>query len=297
MKLLANLILAIALALGALSAVSAYRPLVALDGGQRNDQLIGLTYNGDQGIQLSEDIVATLDQDDNQRELLQQLLLQPNDEARLEVIRNLNPESPLLALDTVSFFEPIAKYSDDPGAENKITNPLLTQLRDSGVERVTVKEFSVTRWEHWWLMLLSIAGLVLAAIMLRAQRPKPSAIDSETDSTETPSSALEVIDRTLTSVRAAVHDESDERVALQRIVHDLGELQLGPIDTIVNAREQFVATHGLTAYAVFMDQFSALERKVNRAWSTAADNHLPESTRALEDAISLIESVKSTIPA
>lgn len=294
MKLIAYIILAVALSAGALSAVSAYRPQLSLP----DDQLIGLTINGSQGTTLTDDITFFLDETTDQTQLLQSLLAQPNDDARRAILASAAPNHPLIEFnDPTNFFQPVAVYSSAAGANNTVTQELLDKLRAAGVERITVKEFSISRWQHSWLMLLSVAGLTLAALMLRAARPKPSDANTHQDTESSPSVAIQTIDKSLSAVRAAVHSSRDEREALARIVKDLGELQLGPVDSIVNAREQFVAKHGLSAYAAFMDQFAALERKINRAWSTAADNHLPESTKALDDALALIEQVKANIPA
>ena len=41
---------------------------------------------------------------------------------------------------------------------------------------------------------------------------------------------------------------------------------------------------GLGGYAELMDGFAAMERQLNRAWSAAADRHLPEALLCLRAA-------------
>lgn len=302
MKLIANLLIAISLALGALSAVSAYRP--SIDALQTLDEseLQQLTINGNQGERLSDGVLKDLPDlsTDQRTELYNRIAEAPNNPARAEILAKYAPDHPLTAPGSAGFTQPVLEYEKGNDASNTLSRDKLQALAAAGETRVTVKEFSFTRWQHWWLLALAAAGLGAGAFLIKASKPSAEAAKSAeaADTTHlSPTQALEEIDRTLTAVRAAVHDAPNEHDALKRIVTDLGKLQLGPIDAVVSSRETFVNAHGLTAYATFMDQFAGLERKINRAWSTAADNHLPEATLALDDAIARLEPTKAQLPA
>jgi hypothetical protein len=301
MKLLAKLILAVALAMGALSAVSAYRPTIETLEDLSPNQLAELTINKSQGSRLSDAVLEGLPAgmtDELRGDLYDRINNASNDQARALILSEYAPGHPLTQPGLGGFTQPVAAYTEGDDSQNKLSTELVAELKAAGLKRVTVKEFSFTRWQHWWLLAISVVALVGAGLLLKMLKPKPTDAGAEgPHDTMSPQQALDEIDRTLTAVRAAMHDEPDEHVSLKRIVADLGRLQLGPIDAVVSGREQFVNAHGLSAYAKFMDQFAGLERKINRAWSTAADNHLPEATAALDDAIALIESTQAQLPA
>lgn len=68
----------------------------------------------------------------------------------------------------------------------------------------------------------------------------------------------------------------------------LGGLQRGELMDFVASRERLVAQLGLGGYAALMDQFSAAERQINRAWSAAADGVQEEAISCLALAEELV---------
>ena len=99
----------------------------------------------------------------------------------------------------------------------------------------------------------------------------------------------------LNSLKADLAAMPSDTDRLKAIMHRLGELQADQIQTFVEARPQLVAKMGLGKYAEIMDNFAGMERKINRAWSAAADNHLPESSRSLDDAVEIAPAVSALL--
>ncbi|MFU8829682.1 MAG: hypothetical protein ACNA8P_09650, partial [Phycisphaerales bacterium] len=79
--------------------------------------------------------------------------------------------------------------------------------------------------------------------------------------------------------RATTEDEK-----LEAIVRRIGFIQRDDVPAFVADRPALVNRLGLGGYAELMDNFAAMERQLNRAWSAAADGHLPESETCLQNA-------------
>ena len=86
--------------------------------------------------------------------------------------------------------------------------------------------------------------------------------------------------RALADKAAGLADPSPaERKAVHEEIENLQLTRFGPI---VEARYQLQNRIGLGGFANVFGPFSGGERWINRAWSTLADNHWPETTRSLE---------------
>lgn len=183
----------------------------------------------------------------------------------------------------------------DPEDTPELTAEVLGSLRAAGVERVQVKEFSFARWPHWWMMGLSVVGLVVGAMLVktatRAQiRASAAAAEAGGD---TPEHALATLHAELDRLEADMAGVRDnERFLLNLIVDRVGEMQRGPCATIVDSRSRLTGLLGLGGFAEFMDRFSAFERQLNRAWSAAADEVLGEAETALASARELLPEVE-----
>jgi len=88
---------------------------------------------------------------------------------------------------------------------------------------------------------------------------------------------------------------SSDQERLKAIITRLGALQRDAIPRFIESRPRLVARLGLGRYAEIMDVFAAMERKINRAWSAAADGHLPESQAALDDAVAMAPGVRAKL--
>ncbi|MEX0876317.1 MAG: hypothetical protein WD114_02560, partial [Phycisphaerales bacterium] len=170
---------------------------------------------------------------------------------------------------------------------------LVEMLNAADVRYVKVSSFSFGRWPHGWLFILSCAGLLVGAFMVRlAQKRALAASDAaEAASDEQATDARSVFVRlsgrlhTLAEELGAARSEDDK---LESIVRHIGKIQRDDVPAFVADRPSLVNRMGLAGYAELMDSFAAMERQLNRAWSAAADGHLPESETCLHNAQPLL---------
>lgn len=172
-------------------------------------------------------------------------------------------------------------------ARDVLTPGLINALDASGTERVRVKEFAFGRWQLSWLLGVSVVAMLVGVFIVRNETKKmiaKSVADAQ-GSTETPEVAMrrtgECLDRAMATTN--VHDA----------LVPLTEIQRDHFPVIVDSRNLLVGRMGLAGFAAFMDEFSFLERQVNRAWSAAADDAYAESRTALERAHAMVERVQN----
>ncbi len=166
-----------------------------------------------------------------------------------------------------------------------LTPELLTALGATGTQRVRVKEFAFARWEHAWLMGLSVVVLIVGVVLVRSATKKmiaKSVADAAT-STETPEAAM-------TRIRTCL-DRAIATTGTHDLLVPLTEIQRDHINVIIDSRNLLVGRMGLSGYAAFMDEFSAFERQVNRAWSAAADNASVEAFESVRNAHEMAPAV------
>lgn len=176
---------------------------------------------------------------------------------------------------------------------DRLTPGLAALLNESGVTFVKVTEFSIARWPYAWLFALSCLGLLAGAwIVRRARRLSLEAAEAAgpvaaEDATDAPTVFARLSGRlhTLAEELARTTDE-DERLAA--IVRHIGQIQRDDVPAFVADRPALVNRLSLGGYAELMDSFAAMERQLNRAWSAAADAHLPESEECLRNAQPLV---------
>lgn len=172
---------------------------------------------------------------------------------------------------------------------DRLTPELVALLDDSGVTTVKVTEFSFARWPYAWLFGLSCAGLLGGAWIVRRERRAALAAAEAADpvAAEHATDAYTVFARlsgrlhTLAEELAATTDKS---ARIEAIVRQIGRIQRDDVPAFVADRPALVNRLSLTGYAELMDSFAAMERQLNRAWSAAADAHLPESEACLRNA-------------
>lgn len=174
-----------------------------------------------------------------------------------------------------------------------LTPELVELLKAADVRYVKVASFSFGRWPHGWLFVLSCVGLLAGAWMVRLSQKRALAASdlAEKPTGEQATDAGSVFARlsgrlhTLAEELARARTEDDK---LASIVRHIGEIQRDDVPAFVADRPSLVNRLGLAGYAELMDSFAAMERQLNRAWSAAADGHLPESQACLRNAKPLL---------
>ena len=159
------------------------------------------------------------------------------------------------------------------------------------VKRVHVSEFSFARWSHKYYFIASVVVLTLCGLGQRALSKGGALKKGAADPVD--SLAWAIAD--LKSLRDEVLAMQSDAARLVTIVERVGELQQTHLANFPEARETIVARGGLSKYARVMDAFAGGERKVNRAWSAAADGNLAESFENLELGIPLLEEAATRL--
>ena len=181
--------------------------------------------------------------------------------------------------------------------DDTLTPGLLALLRENGVERVKAKAFVWSRWPHLIAFTLSCVGLLLGASLVRAdmRRRVAAHADGRRSAVESPDLALTNIAEGLARLVADLEAMATDEERLGAIVETVGDMQRLHVQAILDARVALVGRMGLGGYAEFMDRFAAMERKINRAWSAAADKALPEAIESLELAHDLAPGVQEKL--
>lgn len=270
MKLIGNLLLTISLITGSLSAATSY--------------LTPTSHADAAGIMLGDSAGAVA--------ITPEALAKIEAEFSAGTITSENYITKKEALDPI-----VEKPANE---EVSATEEDIAQLVATDVKYLHTKEFSWTRWPHAWVFGLSAAGLLTGSLLVRAGAKAEIAKSAPAEGsaehhTGSPVVAMTAIGDALNSLKADLPGMPSDADRLKAIMHRLGELQVDQITTFVDARPQLIAKGGLGKYAEIMDNFAGMERKINRAWSAAADNHLPESSRSLDDAISIAPEVSALL--
>lgn len=259
MRLFAHLLLTVSLAIGALSAASAYTAPLSLP----DDALVGLTLNAPAGV-LTEDGVPALDKDGVPQPMFQK-------------------DHTLTAAD-------VAALKAQRGESFEFAG------RTRAVERVLVKEFAFQRWTGKWLFLLSLLGLAAGGWLIKsATRRDIAAAEATRADGQMPEAALDAVAGDINSLLRDLPGLPDEDARCEAIVETLGRAQREHIPVFVEARNLLISRMGLAAYAALMDRFAATERQINRAWSAAADEHYPEALTCLEKAHALMGETRGRL--
>jgi hypothetical protein len=178
-------------------------------------------------------------------------------------------------------------------AGDRLSPELIALLNESGVTFVKVTRFSLSRWSYAWLFGISCVGLLGGALIVRRERrlalvaaesAGPVAAELATDA-PTVFARLSGRLHTLADELAAT---TEKEARLEAIVRHIGKIQRDDVPAFVADRPALVNRLSLAGYAELMDSFAAMERQLNRAWSAAADAHLPESEACLRNAQPLV---------
>ena len=183
-------------------------------------------------------------------------------------------------------------------AGTELTPEVQARLRAAGVQRVRVREFAFGRWQHAWLFVLAVAGLVAGSVLVRrdtARARRSRQVDEERRPQDAPQTALAEI---VAAARGLQHDlpalaaDADRAHA---IIERVGHVQSVLALQVVEGRDALVGKLGMARYAELMDAFSRLERTLNRAWSAAADGVLDEALRCIDEAVALAPEVENRL--
>jgi hypothetical protein len=325
MKLVGNLVLAVSLALGVLSAGTAYvRP------DWQSPPAAGeqpLTLNADAGLVVLDDDLSLVVAQQRGPMLAAQHVLSPLGRAppltlTLEAASFARDPFAYRALSRLPGQE-LAKAKYDPASgavllgkgaraplfrkNDKLSVEVIralkaNHLKDASEEPVVrdviVQEFSLWRWPGRWLFLAAILGLLVAAGLLRSASRRDATVAGLARAAEGPELALDEIQATVEKLRRDRFTLGAEQERLQAILESLSVVQKTHMPAFVEARPLLVARLGLGGYAELMDRYAAAERQIYRAWSAAADGALEEAEVCLEAAAELLEESQGrlTVP-
>jgi hypothetical protein len=157
---------------------------------------------------------------------------------------------------------------------------LLAELRAAGVTTVRVKEFDLKRWRGKWYFLVSLCGLLLGGLTLRAASNWQRSALTDVHRELTPTESLDSIHDEVQTLRERISALPEEQ-ALDLIIKRVSNLQRGKIPAFAESRESLIASLGLGTFASLMDSFAGAERYLNRAWSAAVDGQHEEAIACL----------------
>ena len=184
----------------------------------------------------------------------------------------------------------------DAAEPRRLTPDVVERLAALRVERVRVKEFSIARWNEAWIFGLAMLGLVAGGVMIRRETRVrligPTAVT--TDGSSSPNDALDLTHRQIETLLRDI-GEAPERERTKTIIHRLDAIKEAHLAPFVAARSGLMARHGVAGYARLMGPFAAGERHLNRAWSAAADDVVPESIASLEQALAAFDAARARL--
>ena len=179
------------------------------------------------------------------------------------------------------------------GAE--LTPEVQARLRAAGVRRVRVREFRVARWQHAWLFVLAVVGLVAGSVLVKrdaARALRRRQAEAGGQPRGTPQAALAEIIAAARDLQRDLPEVSADADKARVIIERVGRVQAVLALQVVEGRDVLVGTLGMAGFAELMDAFSRLERVLNRAWSAAADGVLDEAQRCVDEAVALAPEVE-----
>ncbi len=170
----------------------------------------------------------------------------------------------------------------------ELTPQVQSQLRQNGVTRVRIKEFTFQRWELSWLFVLAATGLILGARIVTRAAAKEIVEHEATNQSEQANNPKHVV-QTILEIARSLHEDlpklSTESEKANVIITRIDRVQKHLSMQIVDSRNVLISQLGLTGFAEFMDAYSRMERALNRAWSAAADGVLDEAFDCISTAV------------
>jgi hypothetical protein len=177
----------------------------------------------------------------------------------------------------------------------RLTPEVVERLKTLEVERVRVKEFSLARWDQAWIFGLAMVGLVAGGVMIRREtKVRLSGPKTAADGTSSPHDALDLTHRDIEALLREI-PETPERERPDTILRRIDAIQAAHLSPFIAARSALMARYGVAGFARLMDPFAAGERRLNRAWSAAADRVLPEAIASLEQALAAFDAARARL--
>jgi hypothetical protein len=178
----------------------------------------------------------------------------------------------------------------------RLTPDILDRLAALDVERVRVKEFSVGRWSEAWIFGVAMLGLVAGGLLIRRETRRQIVAHAADPRSRRASphalldDARQDIERLLAEIRTLPQDQQDAEIRLR--IDAINSTRLAPFAA---ARTELIGRYGVAGHARLMDAFAAAERQLNRAWSAAADQVVPEAIASLEDARASLDATRARL--
>ena len=177
----------------------------------------------------------------------------------------------------------------------ELTPQVQFQLRQNGVTRVRIKEFTFQRWELSWLFVLAAAGLILGARIVTRAAAREIVEHGSTRQSGQVNNPQQAV-QTILDIARSLHEDlpklSTESEKANVILTRIDRVQKHLSMQIVDSRNILISQLGLTGFAEFMDAYSRMERALNRAWSAAADGVLDEALDCISAAVRHGENVQ-----
>jgi len=246
MKILASLLIAIFLCLGALATTTAYVPtLDSLDAALQADPGVVLTLAAPAGIQKDAKGQPILDAKGHK-----QVLVDPKRTPHIDVA--------------------MIDHLRKAGVSR-------VQVREFALGRWSLS------W-LFLLSVIGIVGgglIIKQQTRLQVAAQAESAVSEGLSVEQT----MDEVQGWLGELAREVLDDPDERQANTRITRRLDELNKNQLSSVLASRAVLQSRFGLAGFAEFMSLFSTLERHVHRAWSAAADGVNAEALDCLSEAL------------
>jgi len=182
-------------------------------------------------------------------------------------------------------------------AGEPLTPELLAQIRAVDQRRVRVKEFSFARWSEWWVYALGCAGMLIGAMLIRRENARQFASGAKSDAKpgRDADQSLKQLRFELAELLANLAAQSDPAAQGTLIIDRAERIVSDNVPPFIDARPKLVGRLGLAGYAQLMDHFAAGERKLNRAWSAAADGYVDEAIENLDLAAALFDEAEQRL--
>lgn len=313
MKLVANLVMALALALGTISAATAYFvPLSKSDAileGYKLSAPAGVydPNTTDQAkLEALESRIANIRDAQAQRRLAKE-----GDQTPLIQRATIDVELPEMpeiatsptATETVKKSEAlraIAQPGDelDPAMLELLRNP---DASEEPIRLVKVNRFRPSVWfTMWqsWVFILSVGLLTGSALVIRRLDAQQHRAEDQAQGAATigdPLTIVQELDTTVRELAASLPRLPDDNARNHAIVAALGKVQNESVPAFVQTRPVLITRYGLGGFADIMDIFAASERQINRAWSAAADGVQAEAADALDRARAILPALEERV--
>jgi len=249
MRLAGNLLVALSLIAGVLSAATAYQ--VSLDHG--NEVYEGLVLTAAAGLRLDQD--------------------------GKPVLSDKGAPEPLLVLGSPLTSDNLKKLRANQKA--LAANPPEIPGYRVPNGKIRVQKFSFARWDQSWIFACSVGGMILGAGLVRTAASRQATVHRESGKSEDLLKALRDARQRLSQLQQHLDSAGDKIAELPHVVDDLsqlaGDLQVNFLDHLEVIRS-LLSTGKM---AEVMESYAVAERFSNRARSTAVDQDPYESERCL----------------